>query len=193
MKDLTVLSLCDGMSCGQIALGRAGFRINKYYASEIKDIAIKVAKENYPETIHIGDVRGVKYHNGVLYTENGYTERKKGHCLMVSGSRPNTTPVKAFHRYYGKGFDNLVFKNKEHYEKCKKYYDEHYKGMSGKEIPTGETNVFEGIRYLNQKELGRCQTVPEGYTKCLNRNEAANVLGDGWTVDVIAHIFSFMK
>lgn len=112
---------------------------------------------------------------------------------MVSGSRPNTTSVKAFHRYYGKGFDNLVFKNKEHYEKCKKYYDEHYKGMCGKEIPTGETNVFEGIRYLSQKELERCQTVPEGYTKCLNRNEAANVLGDGWTVDVIAHIFSFIK
>jgi hypothetical protein len=47
----------------------------------------------------------------------------------------------------------------------------------------------DSIRYMNQTELERCQTVPEGYTKCLTRNEAANVLGDGWTIDVIAHIF----
>lgn len=51
----------------------------------------------------------------------------------------------------------------------------------------------ETIRYFNQTELERLQTVPEGYTKCLTRNEAANVLGDGWTVDVIAHIFSNLK
>ena len=51
----------------------------------------------------------------------------------------------------------------------------------------------DSIRYLNQTELERCQTVPEGYTKCLTRNEAADVLGDGFTVDVIAHIFSFIN
>ena len=49
------------------------------------------------------------------------------------------------------------------------------------------------VRYMNQTELERCQTMPKGYTKCLNRNDAANVLGDGWTVDVISHILSFMK
>lgn len=36
MKSLNVLSLCDGMSCGHIALEQAGFKVNKYYASEIK-------------------------------------------------------------------------------------------------------------------------------------------------------------
>ena len=41
-----------------------------------------------------------------------------------------------------------------------------------------------------EQEIERCQTVPEGYTKCLTRNEAADVLGDGWTVDVIAHILN---
>lgn len=56
-----------------------------------------------------------------------------------------------------------------------------------------ETDVFDGVRYLNQLELERCQTVPEGYTKILTRNEAADVLGDGWTIDVIAHILSYMK
>ena len=66
---LTVLSLCDGMSCGHIALERAGFKVKKYFASEIKDIAIKVTKENYPDTIHVGDVNKITYENGVLHTK----------------------------------------------------------------------------------------------------------------------------
>lgn len=57
MKSLNVLSLCDGISCGHIALEQAGFKVDKYYASEIKDIAIKTTLENYPETIQIGDVK----------------------------------------------------------------------------------------------------------------------------------------
>lgn len=64
--------------------------------------------------------------------------------------------------------------------------------MCAKDIPVGETDVFDGVRYLTQLEMERCQTVPEGYTKCLTRNEAADVLGDGWTIDVIAHILSFI-
>ena len=68
---LTVLSLCDGMSCGQIALEQAGFKVDKYFASEIKDIAIKVTKENYPNTIHIGDVNKIFYKDGILHTEVG--------------------------------------------------------------------------------------------------------------------------
>ena len=62
------------MSCGHIALDKAGIKVNKYFAAEIKDIAIKVTKENYPETIHIGDVNKVTYKDGVLYTENGNYE-----------------------------------------------------------------------------------------------------------------------
>lgn len=42
---------------------------------------------------------------------------------------------------------------------------------------------------MNQIELERCQTLPNGYTKCLTRNQAANVLGDCWTVEIIKHIF----
>ena len=37
---MNVLSLFDGMSCGQIALGRAGIDVTKYYASEIDKFAI---------------------------------------------------------------------------------------------------------------------------------------------------------
>lgn len=56
MKKRNVLSLFDGMSCGQIALNRAGIDYANYYASEIDEAAIKVAKANYPKAIHLGDV-----------------------------------------------------------------------------------------------------------------------------------------
>lgn len=57
---MNVLSLFDGMSCGQIALERVGVKVSNYYASEIDKYAMKVAKANYPNTIHIGDVTQVK-------------------------------------------------------------------------------------------------------------------------------------
>ena len=66
-EGITVLSLCNGMSCGQIALERAGIKVKKYYASEIKPIAIKVTQFNYPNTIQIGDVNYVHFDNGVLH------------------------------------------------------------------------------------------------------------------------------
>ena len=57
---LNVLSLFDGMSCGRLALERAGIKVNNYFASEIDKYAIQVAKHNYPNTQHIGDVTKVK-------------------------------------------------------------------------------------------------------------------------------------
>lgn len=313
---MNVLSLCDGMSSGQIAFEKLGITFreresNCYFASEIKEIGIKVTMNNYPNTIQIGDVNKISYKDRILYTENGnfnvnidmvifgspcqsfsiampkdkrigrknkeksglfdecyrilkeinpkyflmenvrsmsnedrdyitslmgvepimidsslvspcirkryywtnipnviqpkvkdikfqdilddgYTNRKKGHCLMVVDCRPLKTPVKMFHRYYKKGFNNLIFKSKEHYEQCKEYYDSNYHGMKAKDIPINETDIFDGVRFMNQDELEKCQTAPQGYTKCLTRNESADVLGDGWTIDVISHILSFI-
>ena len=57
---MNVLSLFDGMSCGQIALDRLGIKVDKYYASEIEKPSIKVTKKNYPNTIHLGDVTKIK-------------------------------------------------------------------------------------------------------------------------------------
>lgn len=54
-----VLSLFDGMSCGQQALERAGIKYNKYYASEIDKYAIQVTQHNYPNTIQLGSVTEV--------------------------------------------------------------------------------------------------------------------------------------
>jgi len=57
---MNVLSLFDGMSCGQIALNRLGIKYDNYYAAEIDKYAIEVTKKNFPNTIHLGDVTKVK-------------------------------------------------------------------------------------------------------------------------------------
>lgn len=53
---MNVLSLFDGMSCGRIALERAGIEVTNYYASEIDKHATKVSESNYPDIIRMGDV-----------------------------------------------------------------------------------------------------------------------------------------
>jgi len=71
---MNVLSLFDGMSCGQQALNRAGFKIDNYFASEIDKHAIKVTMANYPETVQLGSVVDV----------NGYELPKID--LLIGGS-----------------------------------------------------------------------------------------------------------
>lgn len=56
MKKIKVLSLFDGISCARIALERAGFEIEKYFASEIEQKPIEISKKNYPDIIQLGDV-----------------------------------------------------------------------------------------------------------------------------------------
>ena len=53
---MKVLSLFDGMSCGQIALSKLGVKVDKYYASEIDKYAIQITQKNFPDTVQLGDV-----------------------------------------------------------------------------------------------------------------------------------------
>lgn len=64
-KGINVLSLFDGMSCGRIALERAGIEVNNYYSSEIDKYAIQVANKNYPQDLvnRLGDVTKVSGKN----------------------------------------------------------------------------------------------------------------------------------
>lgn len=276
-KKINVLSLFDGMSCGQVALERAGFKIDKYYASEIEEKAIKCTQQNYPDTIQLGTVEGwkswdidwasidivmggspcqgfsfaglqlnfedprsklfftfvdilnhVKEYNpnvifllenvrmkkeyeevitetlGVspvmidsrlvsaqlrkrLYWTNigeitqpqdrgimlkdiiteGFVEKPKAFCLLESESRPQADNYKRYLRYKNKSFVTIVFN-------------------------TEDLNPHEN-RILNQTELERLQTLPEGYTKGFTRNQTASMCGNGWTVDTIVHIFNHIK
>lgn len=101
-----------------------------------------------------------------------------------------------FHRYYSTGFTTLIFKSKEHYEECVNEYERLAGGkrkITAKDLDSYEGNIFDGLRYLNQHELEKCQCVPDGYTECLTRNESADVLGDGWNIGVIKHFFKVIK
>lgn len=57
---MNVLSLFDGISCGQVALNRLGIKYENYFASEIEKSAITVTQKNYPNTIQIGNVSKIK-------------------------------------------------------------------------------------------------------------------------------------
>ena len=86
---MNVLSLFDGMSCGQIALNKLGIKYDNYYASEIDKHAIKVTQVNYPDTIQIGDVTKLTNENlpiidllfggSPCFTENNYVMTKHGY------------------------------------------------------------------------------------------------------------------
>ena len=56
---IIVLSLFDGISCGRIALERAGIKVDKYYASEIDKNAMQISKNNYKDIIQLGDINDI--------------------------------------------------------------------------------------------------------------------------------------
>lgn len=56
---MNVLSLFDGISCGQLALQRAGVKVDNYYASEVDKYAIQITKTNFPNTIELGSVTDI--------------------------------------------------------------------------------------------------------------------------------------
>ena len=71
---MNVLSLFDGISCGMVALERAGIPVERYVAYEIDEYAIKVSQKNYPNIEHCGDV-----------TNADFTQYK-GFDLLIGGS-----------------------------------------------------------------------------------------------------------
>ena len=73
--DMIVLSLFDGMSCGQIALRDMGIPVTRYYASEIDKWAIQQTQLNFPDTVQLGDVRNVE-------------ARTLGHIDLLIGGSP---------------------------------------------------------------------------------------------------------
>ena len=56
---INVCALFDGSSCGQVALERAGIKVNNYFASEVDPWAEKITLKNYPNTVCVGDVNFV--------------------------------------------------------------------------------------------------------------------------------------
>jgi DNA-cytosine methyltransferase len=270
---MNVLSLFDGMSCGQIALNKLGIKYDNYFASEIDKEAIKVTTKNYPNTKQLGSIielngcdlpkidllfggspcqsfsragdntgfdgssklfwEFVRVLNEVKPTyfllenvimkkewEDVITEALGVRPIEIASSKfvpqarrrlywtniPNVEQpeqviynVKDF--IEGEGFPsscgvNRIFKRKEIFNTLTATY---WKGIRGSGRPAVSTK--EGFldddrtvhRMLTPNECERLQSVPVDYTDCVAKTHRYKMLGNGWTVDVIAHIFSYLK
>lgn len=325
---MNVLSLFDGISCGQLALQRTNIKIDKYYASEIDKYAIKVTQNNFPNTIQLGDIleltreklkqlpkidlliggspcqsfsiagkrngfngksglyweysrilKWIQQHNNpnisfllenvkmkkewevvitndlnvtpiiinsslvsaqqrnrVYWTnisgitaptdksislqdilEEGIALTDKAYCLKIGGNLGLT--IKGIEHYLRTKQDNFILKNKPirlGYFNTGGQGDRIY-SINGKSVclsasgggrgaRTGlyyvgenendllihyDDNKFikENIRKLTPAECERLQTLPEGYTDCISNSERYKAIGNGWTVDVVTHIF----
>lgn len=292
---MRVLSLFDGMSCGQIALERVGIKVDKYYASEIDANAIKVTQNNYPNTVQIGDVtklseedllklgeidlliggspcqnlsitviNNVKHNQGLrgaksslfydyvrvlsivkpkyFLFENVRSMQTEDRNIITEalGVKPytiNSSLVSAQERerYYWTNIPNikrpshkgLYLKHIVETEVADKYWykqDHTYHGYEQRPIATLHINghdILKRVYGLNQKaptltavtggyqekkvyidgkvrkltpvEYERLQTVPDNYTAGVSDSQRYKMLGNGWTVDVIAHIFESLK
>lgn len=288
MKPIRVLSLFDGISCGQVALERAGIPVEVYYASEIDKYAIQVTMKNYPNTIQLGDVEKINFiqlrgkidllicgspcqdlsimgkqaglngeksklfykyiealaiikpkyfllENNVGMPKNAYEEISRiigcypieiNSALLSAQNRRRFYWTNIGDKNYNLfGFPTVAIsqpKNKHisMQDILTSGYATRYKtgalvvcGGDGLNRPAKKnlkqmwhrhnkhflTLVLEekdnknSARYLNRIERERLQTLPENYTDILEEKRAAGGIGNGWTVDVIAHIFSYLK
>jgi DNA (cytosine-5)-methyltransferase 3A len=282
---MNVLSLFDGMSCGQIALQRAGIKVDNYFASEIKPQAIKCTQFNFPNTIQIGSVIDVKGSSlpkidlliGGSPCQDFSQANKERKGLNGTKSRlffeykrilEETSPKYFLLENVEMGDENIQilsdymgcypvninselvsaqFRSRYYWTNingykedlfCQKYTnipqpankkiklqdiledgftdkiksrslntkqgisEQNIEGFYKRYTTTGMvTAIFKsqdldykkGLRHFTQTELEKLQTLPIGYTKMLSKNAAWNLIGDGWTIDVIAHIFKYLK
>lgn len=300
---MNVLSLFDGMSGGQIALERAGIKVDEYYASEIKKSALNLVRNRYPETIQLGDVRQVHYTGeGFELQKNSQSWIELPPCkidLLIGGS-----PCKGISRLNKnrEGLEHpesvLFWEYMRIYKQLAKYNPNLYfllentpgnkaatelitkelkrlpirfnsslvsaqnrprlywtnigvntmpkdKRMTTNEVfdidmpdellcsrgrinwlnnKSGKSSVAKGYtrinpfpksgcitakghvkwncnyifrdgkyRILSIRELEMLQTLPAGYCEGLKYEDAYDLIGDGWTIDIIAHIFKHIK
>lgn len=286
---MKVLSLFDGISCGRVALERAGIPVERYFAYEIEPNAIKISKKNYPDIIHCGDVTKAdfKQYSGIdlliggspcqslsivqsktrqnldgkskLFFEfvraleqakpkyflfenvasmNEESKAAISECLgcepifinsncFSAQDRPRlywtNIPVEADglkecslclrdilegevdERYfYNHPLENIdltkqvcatmVFKNHEIH---KRIFNPDFKCHTLTTCGGGNTQkkvyVNGRARKLTPLEYERLQTLPDNYTAGVSNGARYTACGNGWTVDVIAHILRGLK
>lgn len=284
MEGITVLSLFDGISCGMIALERAGIKVDKYIAFEIEHNAIEISKKNYPSIIHEGDVTKADFtkYEGIdliiggspcqnlscagngeglegmasrlfydfvraiyeakpkwFMLENNATMTKENQDIItdIMGVEPvyiNSKLVSAQERKWlywtnipgieqpedrGLYLRDIVQPQEEKkeyeiykrmlakkegtlaYKKCwgqVKTLDQKSRALTTSQAisNSGATNVkYSETEYytLTPLECERLQTLPDNYTEGLSNTQRYKTIGNGWTVEVIHHIFSYLK
>lgn len=282
---ITVLSLFDGISCGMVALERAGIEVDKYIAYEIEHNAIEISKKNYPEIVRGGDVtkedftkykgkidiliggspcqnlcscgnrKGLEGEESRLFfdyvralyeteakwflLENNATMTKENQDIItgIMGVEPiyinsNLLTAQERKRLYWTNIPDIkqpedkgIFLRDIVQPREEKKEYECYKRMMAKEEGTlahkkawsqvktldqksrtlttaqnisnsGATNIkYSDTEYyiLTPLECERLQTLPDNYTEGISNTQRYKAIGNGWTVDVIAHIFKYLK
>jgi DNA (cytosine-5)-methyltransferase 3A len=301
---MNVLSLFDGMSCGQIALNRANIQYNNYFASEIDKNAIKVTQHHYPNTVQLGDVTKIEFIASKIDLLIGGSpcqgfsfagkqlnfddprsklffefvrlidECKPTYFLLENvvmkkeyedvitqylGVEPikiNSSLVSAQNRIrlYWTNIPNVkepedrnislsdileddsiinpgairgrrlnkatIIGRRLNFDGKRKDYDKDIPITQCLEVRATNTNKSNCLttvdkdnvlttmpigrhpnafkdklpfRYYTLKEYERLQTIPEGYTSVVSTSQAKKMIGNAWTVDVISHIFSYLK
>ena len=278
MKIDNVLSLFDGMSCGQLALDTLGIKVNNYFASEIDSYAMQIAKKNYPNSKHIGsvlDVRGsdlpridlliggspcqsfsnagdgsgmdgksklfwefvrvLKETKPTYFLLENVKMKKEwekiitdtlgvepiaiNSRLLTAQNRPRLywTNIPNVIQPIDRGIvlkDILVDQVDEKFYLSDKAIDYMSRLRNGKprwEYHTNPldgksacltANMYKGVPYgvikelkrrLTPVECERLQTVPDNYTEGVSNTQRYKMLGNGWTIDVIAHILNEMR
>lgn len=285
---MKILSLFDGISCGRVALERAGIPVEQYFAYEIEPNAIKISKKNYPDIIHCGDVTKEDFakYEGIELLMGGSPCQSLS--IVQSKTRKNLDgKSKLFFEFVRAKehaapkfflFENVASMNEEskrvisellgcdpifidsadfsaqtrpryywtnipvkmNYKKStailadileqsveEKYFytcDYDFLGLDKTVCATLHINGHDIIKRVNsplakcqtltacnggnhQKKVyinGRCrkltpieyerlQTLPDNYTAGVSNTARYTAIGNGWTVDVIAHILSFIK
>lgn len=298
LKYMNILSLFDGISCGQLALKRSGIKVNNYFASEIDSHAIKVTMNNFPETIQMGGVTEIKYTSagedtGIMNDKIYYPTKidlliggspcqgfsfagkqlnfddprsklffeyvrilkeirvfnpdvlfllenvkmKKKYKDIISkelGVEPieiNSALVSAQNRrrlywtniegvtqpedkgillkdilqknvdevYFlkDKRLENWIKNSPARIKKCFSSLDaqkaicmtaRQYANWYGNHVTDNGR-----VRQLTEIECERLQTLPDNYTQGISNTQRYKAIGNGWTVDVISHIFSFIQ
>ena len=294
---MNVLSLFDGMSCGRVALERAGIEVDNYYSSEIDKYAIQIANKNYPqdEVNRLGDIITVKasglpkidlliggspcqsfsragdgsgfdgksklffeyvrllkeckpkyflLENVIMKKEweNVITEILGVNPILIDSKLVSAQKRQRLYWTNISGVDQPKYKNitlndldyddrkiiNDHpliIEPHEKYFVITNKTKQGYliatngdsvnlEVPNSTTrrgrvgidkvNTLNtacnyGMIYKNNlveltlKDYEQLQTLPVGYTKGVSDNQRKKMIGNGWTVDVIAHILKGLK
>lgn len=293
---MNVLSLFDGISCGMVALDRAGIKVNRYVAYEVDENAIKVSQNNYPNIERYGDVfdgdytqyKGFdlliggspcthwsinkrdrettsdglgfqlfsQYVRALKESECKYFLYENNHKIhqdiqdeitkalgvepilinssLVSAQQrfrmywtniPNVTEPMNNHihvrdiidwgyngenliketKFNGSGFElNRIDKPLRIGTIGKGGQGERVYSINGKSInltangggrgaKTGLYLIGDVVRKLTPLEAERLQTLPDNYTKGISDTQRYKGVGNGWTVDVITHIFQHIK
>ena len=278
---MNVLSLFDGMSCGQIALNRCGLKYDKYYASEIDKHAIMVTMANYPNTIQLGDVKKIKGSDlskidlliggspcqdisnlnrfkmgldgdksGLFYQYWRLWQETKPKYFLLENVFGNKNAVKQITKLMGvrpikissnwvsaqnrlrlywtnipvnslPGKKNISLSEILQDKVDAKYYQSDswlkwwdannefqlskgYSTLNADKAACLTKRMYAswngnfikdeiGIRRLTPVECEKLQTVPVGYTAHVEDKYRYEMLGNGWTVDIICHIFKHIK